>query len=198
MEFIYTPWPDSKNKYALRSQLIDLIGDYIFVAPSHEVADIHSEEAPVYMYEFAHRRTIGNINKEWMGVVHADNVPYDFGIPFLPRFYSGYDAADRNVSSFIMELYANFAKTGNPTPQPVSGLTWETYNSTHRAYMLAKTSPKMAAALAPHRMAFWNDYYPKMAQKKFDSKDEEANGLSTSVAMAMFIVIILAIFRKFQ
>ena len=190
---MYTPWPDKSDKYALRSQLIDLTGDYIYVAPSHEVADIQSKVAPVYMYEYAHRRTIGNIYKEWMGVVHADNVPYDFGIPFLPRFYSRFGADDRNVSSFIMAVYANFAKHGDPTPQPVSGLTWETYNATHRAYMLAKTSPKMAAALAPHRMAFWNEYYPKLAQVKFDSKDEKGNGATTTVAMAIFIHFALAI-----
>ncbi|KAJ7384144.1 hypothetical protein OS493_023472 [Desmophyllum pertusum] len=47
LEFMYTPWPDNSDKYALRNQLIDLIGDYNFVAPSHEVADIHSQHAPV-------------------------------------------------------------------------------------------------------------------------------------------------------
>ena len=59
---MYTPWPDKNDKYALRSQLVDLIGDYIYFAPSHEVADIHSKVAPVYMYEFARRRTKGNKN----------------------------------------------------------------------------------------------------------------------------------------
>ena len=38
-EFVYTPWPDSNSKYALRSQLADFIGDYVYFAPSHEVAD---------------------------------------------------------------------------------------------------------------------------------------------------------------
>ena len=36
---MYTPWPDRNDKYALRSQLVDLIGDYIYFAPSHEVAE---------------------------------------------------------------------------------------------------------------------------------------------------------------
>ena len=39
LEFMYTPWPDKSNEYALRSQLVDLLGDYLFFAPSHEVAD---------------------------------------------------------------------------------------------------------------------------------------------------------------
>ena len=43
---MYTPWPDKNDKYALRSQLVDLVGDYLYFAPSHEVADIHSKVAP--------------------------------------------------------------------------------------------------------------------------------------------------------
>ena len=183
---MYTPWPDNSDKYALRSQLIDLVGDYIYFAPSHEVADTHNKVAPVYMYEFAHRRKIGNKNKEWMGVVHSDNIPYDFGIPFLPRLYSSFDAADRNVSLFIMKLCVNFAKIGDPTPQPVSGVTWEKYNSSHRGYLRVDANPKMAAAFAPRRMAFWNGYYPKLTQVNFETKVNVVNGASTYAAIAMF------------
>ena len=68
LEFMYTPWPDNSNKYALRSQLVDLLGDNIFVAPSHKVADVQSQVAPVYMYEFAHRAKT-SMGADWMGVV---------------------------------------------------------------------------------------------------------------------------------
>ncbi|XP_078376108.1 neuroligin-4, X-linked-like [Oculina patagonica] len=193
MEFMYTPWPDNSNKYALRSQLVDLIGDYVFVAASHKVADIHSQHAPVYMYEFAHRSVKASIYPEWMGVAHFENVLYDFGVPFFPGLSSNYDAADRNVSLFIMEVYANFAKTGDPTPQPVSGVMWERYNSSHRAYLRVDAHPKMAAAFAPRRMAFWNDYYPKLAQVKFDTKHEVVSGASAGVAIAMSLHITLIV-----
>ena len=197
LQFMYTPWPDKNDKYALRSQLVDLIGDYIYFAPSHEVADIHSKVASVYMYEFAHRRTIGNKNKEWMGVVHADNVPYDFGLPFFPVISLGFDAGDRNVSLFIMRMYTNFANNGDPTSQPVSGVTWERYNSSHRAYLRVDVHPKMAAVFAPRRMAFWNDYYPKLAQVKFDTK--VSSGASRKITMTMFLkVVFVFMFTLFQ
>ena len=67
MEFMYTPWPDTSNRYALRSQLVDLISDYYYFAPSHKVATIHSQVAPVYMYEFAHRSKF-SFTPEWIGV----------------------------------------------------------------------------------------------------------------------------------
>ena len=199
LEFMYTPWPNSSDKYALRSQLIDFIGDYVFVAPSHEVANFHSKEASVYMYEFAHRSKNASFYPEWMGVAHGDNIPYDFGIPLLPRFPE-YDAADKSVSLFTMAVYANFAKTGDPTPWPVSGVTWKRYNSSHRAYLRIDINPKMAAAFAPRRMAFWNDYHPKLVQVKFETKSDiyMVSAASSGVAMPRLLhitlVVILAMF----
>ena len=190
LEFMYAPWPDNSDKYALRSQLVDFLGDHIYFAPSHEVADIHSKHASVYIYEFAHRPKNASIFPEWMGVVHGENVGFPFGIPlWFPR----YDAADKNVSKFIMATYANFAKTGDPTPQPVSGVTWERYNSTHRAYLRVESKPKMAAAFAPRRMAFWNDYYPKLQQVEFDTRKEVVRGGSDALVMGMLSYIALVI-----
>ena len=194
---MYTPWPDNTDKYALRSQLVDLIGDYLFVAPSHEVADIHSKVAPVYIYEFAHLSNV-TLGAKWMGVVHGDNVAYDFGIPLLTSLPFGYSAVDKNVSLFIMTMYANFARFGDPTPQPVSGVTWERYNTSHRAYLRVDAQPKMAAAFAPRRMAFWNDYHRKLTQVKFATTEDVVSGANACAAMAMFLqivfLVILAVF----
>ncbi|KAL9966495.1 hypothetical protein ACROYT_G024578 [Oculina patagonica] len=195
LEFMYTPWPDNSDKYALRSQLVDLIGDYIYFAPSHEVADIHSKVAPVYMYEFAHRPKNASIYPEWMGVVHGENVGFDFGTPL---YFPNYDEADKNVSLFIMAAYANFAWFGNPTQTPVSGVTWERYSTNTQAYLRIDAHPKMETAFAARRMAFWNDYYPKLQEVKFDTEKEVPKAGSSNVAMTMFLqvglLVILALF----
>ena len=188
LEFMYTPWPDNSDKDALRSQLVALLNDYVFFAPSYEVADIHSEVAPVYMYEFAHRSKVSlfNNNPMWMGVVHGDNVAYDFGIPWLPNFSSSFNAADRNVSLLIMTMYANFARSGDPS---ASDVTWERFNSTHRAYLRVDANSKMAASFYPRRMAFWNYYYPKLTQLKFESIKEVSSGASAVFTMGVFAQI---------
>lgn len=200
LEFMYTPWLDKSNKYALRGQLMDLFGDFVFYAPSHQSADIHSSVAPVYILEFAHRsKTVTKLPK-WMGVVHGANRHYDFGIPLIPPFSSRYDADDKNVSLFIMALYTNFAKFGDPTPQPVSGVMWKRYNSSYRAYLRADSKPKMAASFAPRRMAFWNDYYPKLEQIKFDTKEYVASGTGENVCSTTFFLTALSfgIFRTLK
>ena len=197
---MYTPWSDNSNKYALRSQLVDLLGDNIFVAPSHKVADVQSQVAPVYMYEFAHRATSSlEVRAEWMGVVHGENIPFDFGVPFLPKFSPHYSPADRNVSLFIMTMYANFARSGDPS---VSGVAWEKYNTTHRAYLKVDTSPKMMASFNPRRMSFWNDYYPKLVQLKFDTNKKKVSSAATVVIMgtieAVFqVAFVLIVFMTY-
>ena len=188
LKFMYTPWPDNCDKYALRSQLVDLVGDYLFFAPSHEVADIHSKVAPVYMYEFTHRSQASYAPEPWMGVVHAENVPFDFGIPLLPNFLPYYSDGDRNVSLLIVTMYANFARSGDPS---ASGVSWERFNSSHRAYLRVDTNPKMAASFNPRRMAFWNDYHPKLV--KFETNKDGFSGASPAVIMGTFLHIVLSI-----
>ena len=154
LKSVYTPQSNKGDQYALRSQLVNLLGDYVFYAPSHEVADIHSQFASVYMYEFAHRPKFGFGSKPWMGVTHGDNIAFDFGNPLLARFpfSSSYTKADRNVSSLIMAMYVDFARSGNPTG---SGIPWEKYTSTHRAYLRVDPNPEMVASFHSRRMDLW-------------------------------------------
>ena len=123
-------------------------------------------------------------------MVHGENMPYDFGVPL---WFPGFDVADKNVTSFIMAVYANFAKTGDPTPQPVSGVTWEKYNSSRRAYLRVNTNPQMAVAFAPRRMAFWNDYHLKLKQVHFEVEKVVSSGTMPGVAIAMFYHIAIVV-----
>ncbi|XP_068670380.1 neuroligin-4, X-linked-like [Montipora foliosa] len=191
VEFMYTPWPDNNDKLALRSQLVDMIGDYMFFAPSHEVADIHSQFAPVYMYKFAHPATLSVRTEPWMGVPHAENVPFDFGMPLLPMFSSINSEADRNVSLLIMAIHVNFARSGDPT---LGNIPWERYNSSHRAYLRVDPNPKMAESFNPRRMAFWNDYYPKLTQVRIESDKEVISGASRGVTIGTFLQIVIVNF----
>lgn len=195
LQFMYTPWPDSSDKYALRTQLADLIGDYYFVAPSHAVADIHSMYADVYMCMFDYQQKVRPLHKAWYGVQHGDNTLFDFGVPFMPRFaYLFPDQSDKDVSLFIMEMYTNFAKLGNPTPQPVSGVTFEKYNSSQRPYLRVDKKSEMTASFAPRRMSFWNDYHPKLMEVKFEKKTVVDSNAGCATSMAKFVLIAFPVF----
>ena len=123
------------------------------------------------MYMFDYQQRVRPLHKAWYGVQHGDNVGYDFGIPLMPRFANLFpDQCDKDISLFLMEMYTNFAKLGNPTPQPVSDVTFERYNSSQRAYLRMDKKSEMKASFAPRRMSFWNDYYPKLMEVKFKKR----------------------------
>ena len=83
------------------------------------------------------------------------------------------------------------------TPQSVSGITWEGYNSSHRAYLQVDTIPKMKSSFNPRRVSFWNDYYVKLTETNFDSKEIVSSASPTNVAMAAFnLIVALTIFFK--
>lgn len=162
---LYTPWPNKLDPLKIKQGIPDAIGDFTMTAPTHEDLVLHSKKAPVYMYEFAHRSSL-NPSPSWKGATHKDDTPYQFGFPLMNlTVLQQYDEVDRNVSDMVITLFTNFAKYGNPTSQPVLGVKWEGFNSSHRAYLRIHPTPEMAINFKPTRVAFWNEYYENMLRE---------------------------------
>lgn len=114
------------------------------------------------MYEFAHSSTL-SLRPSWKGPAHKDDTQYQFGFPLMNlTVLQQYNEADRNLSYLLITLLTNFAKYGNPTPQPVSSVSWEGFNSSHMVYFRIQSQPEMAVNYKPTKMAFWNEFYERM------------------------------------
>ena len=87
-----------------------------------------------------------------------------------------------------MAMYANFARSGDPT---ISGIPWDKYNSSQRPYLRVDITPE--ASFNPRRMSFWNNYYPKLKQLKFDTTGAVKNDASPLVAMGTFSQIVFVL-----
>ena len=198
LEFQYTPWPDTSNPVLLRQSLIDSTTDYDYTAPTHAALSSHSSMAPSFMYFFSHLSKL-DTSPAWMGAKHADSNLYILGFPFMPRRYNmSFDETDKNVSLFMMTTWTNFAKTGNPTSEPVSGVMWNQFNSSSQMYLnIGGGIPEMARDFHPHRVAFWNWYYPKLLDTKFGEKPSTVGSLATSVVpqgvVAELLIGVLAV-----
>ena len=57
----------------------------------------------------------------------------------------------------------------------------------------------MTASFYPRRMAFWNDYYPKLTQMKFDTKEEivASAGVTTATILQLVLTSIFEILAIF-
>ncbi|PFX33848.1 Neuroligin-4, X-linked [Stylophora pistillata] len=157
--FQYTPWPYAKDSCKLKRGFSDAITDSCVAEPAHASLSYHSTQQPAFLYEFAHRSKL-NPDPEWLGVRHKDDTPYQFGFPLMNlTVLQNYDEADRNISDMVLTLFTNFAKFGNPTPEPVFEASWPRFNQSHLDYLLIQGKLARASNYRPTQMAFWLDCY---------------------------------------
>ena len=171
IDFMYSPWNDRANLSNFRQGLIDLLSD-AWVVAGHDkiVKHMLKKEVPTYAYVLNY--TIeGLVQPEpWMGVPHDTEYFLLSGAPFLdakyfPSIYNLKDARwtemDRNMSQFFMEAYANFAKTGNPTPYSLfNNILWQPARLDNLQYLSVNTTNFSTIMARDYRLKsaqFWND-----------------------------------------
>lgn len=184
LSLMYTPWGQTDDGSKLRQEIVNLRTDYWFAAPIIRASSIHSRYVtPVFLFKFNHRSKY-DINPPWMGVTHAANVLYDFGIPIMNfTLLQQYDHIDRNVSKFVIDLYTNFAKGKHPTPRPMNDVQWKLYNAKTLAYLIIQKTPVVKYNFQPLRMAFWNDFLPKLL-KQPRARNTTCNATDTTVTQS--------------
>ena len=192
--FMYTPWPYERDLYKFKRGFSDAVTDSCVAEPTHVSLLSQSVQSPAYLYEFAYRSKL-NPAAQWLGVRHKDDTPYQFGFPLMNlTVLQNYDETDRNVSDTIITLFTNFAKYGNPTPEPVSGALWGVFDSSHRAYLRIQEKPVMATNYYPTRMAFWGEYYKKLLKETkcpvvaMSSQGTECKGIQSKMLVHIMVV----------
>ena len=194
VSFFYTPWPYTADAFKLKRGLASIITDCFFTAPIHAELSLHSETAaPVYLYQFTHRSKL-NPSPPWKGCAHKDDTPYEFGFPLMNlTIPHEFDDTDRDVSRLVITLFTNFAKHGNPTPEPVRGVTWDRFNSSHMTYLLIKEQPEMALNYRPTKVAFWNTFYPNLASEAPPARPVQTAAAPRTLARSLHAVGLFAI-----
>lgn len=162
--FEYTDWLNPDDPIKNRDALDKMVGDYQFTCNVNEFAHRYAETGNnVYMYLFTHR-SLGNPWPSWTGVMHGDEINYIFGEPLDPA--KNYQTQEAELSRRMMNYWANFAKTGNPSL--LSDGTWtSTYWPVHTAYgreFLTLGINSTATGRGPRvkQCAFWKKYLPQL------------------------------------
>ncbi|XP_060533422.1 carboxylesterase 4A-like [Cylas formicarius] len=139
----------------------------MFVKSTLKQAELQSNFTPVYLYQFSFEGYLTSFLPYIEGTGragHGEEDPYIFAsMPLL---------TDREVlvSQQMVKLWANFAKTLNPTPDasdPLFNLTWPQVTPTNIQYLDFDDQ----IALKPNRkekeMAMWNYVYYTYGQQPF-------------------------------
>lgn len=94
----------------IREKFYQTIGDFIITCPSVFFAEsMANGNNSVYHYLFTHRPSNSKWGK-WMGVVHFDEIPFVFGVPFTK--HTEYTEDERDFSARIMETWVHFVRHG--------------------------------------------------------------------------------------
>ncbi|KAF9413122.1 hypothetical protein HW555_008564 [Spodoptera exigua] len=149
--------------------LIDLFTDVMFLRPVLETVRQQVESnrtSPTYLYRFAFDGALG-LFKRMLGITHAgachgDEMGYLFYFSRL-NYRLDDDSPELAVSRRMVQMWTNFAKTGNPTPsvdyESVVDFTWPQVNNTeHVSYLDINGNFTVQSDPEAKRVKFWNFY----------------------------------------
>ncbi|XP_077554253.1 acetylcholinesterase-like isoform X2 [Haemaphysalis longicornis] len=145
------------------SVLDAIVGDYHFTCPVVQLADLLSQaKASVYQYFFSHRSS-KNPWPKWMGVIHGEEIGFEFGEPFNASLK--YEEVDKNLSDTIMQYWANFSKTGDPNraiPEAVPNyVVWPRRDNKTKQYLVLNRNISVKQSYQTQKCAFWDSIREK-------------------------------------
>jgi acetylcholinesterase len=128
----YTNWDNVHNLKKNFENLDDAAGDFHFVCPTVDFANIYAiNDQPVYFYQFTQRNS-RHFWPDWLGVMHGDEIAFVFGEPIHPA--NNYTEGERVLAKKMLKYWSNFAKYNNP-----NGPTSSSQEEILRANMFYKT-----------------------------------------------------------
>ena len=115
-------------------RMTEFYNEIMFRLPAIKQAELHSMNGGnAYMYYWTIPSSI-----KYRGACHAVELAYVFGNTD-ETIYTG-SPVDPEISSMIMEMWANFARTGDPS---LKNLTWEKYTPVDRLAMVLSKKPHL-------------------------------------------------------
>ncbi|CAB3381900.1 Hypothetical predicted protein [Cloeon dipterum] len=170
-----------------RDQLLSILSDARATAPVIQMGKYHSAVNPKsYLYVFTHRSKYGDY-PSIPESIHGEELPYVFGVPLDGgkfHFHHKFTQPEAALSQTMMDLWTNFAKTGNPNaprkasfPAP-SGrewrqkdLDWPEYDTSNQTYLRIGIPPDTRRQYKSNAMEFWNHDLPKMLEEDASGRD---------------------------
>ncbi|CAG9087589.1 unnamed protein product [Plutella xylostella] len=120
--------------------------------------------SPVYMYHFCHEGELNILKKKFnitrAGVCHSDDGGYIMRDDLLTKSPPEIDCLVRDR---MTEMWTNFAKYGNPTPEINEKVTtkWEPFVEGHPVYLRVTDQLKLEESLLPERIKLFRELYEK-------------------------------------
>jgi len=133
---------------------VNFYTDAMFTAPMQDWGNLMSTvDSQAYLYIWDHHPKINGSRK--LKAFHAAEVPYIFG--GVDNFDIDFNEEDVTLSNNMIDIWTNFAKTGNPSLPGV--FTWPPFNSTSQKYVSIGVVIKEKQNLRSEKVSLINEGY---------------------------------------
>uniref|UniRef100_A0A4W3K009 Carboxylesterase type B domain-containing protein n=1 Tax=Callorhinchus milii TaxID=7868 RepID=A0A4W3K009_CALMI len=109
--YFYRDFTDPNNPATLRDGFRLLVQDHKWLAPSYQLADLHSNRTNTFLYIYSHRPSFSQ-EPPWVGASHLDDLLYLLGDPVARTPSHQYTQEEKQLSFSLMAYWTNFAHTG--------------------------------------------------------------------------------------
>lgn len=201
LNFVYRPYPPVSDPLVLRQKYVEFSTERNFAAPAILLAtQLARSGADTYVYRFDIKASTAPAQEglpAWSGVPHRYDLIFVWGLPFWVPLGNGtaqWDNADKRVSEIIMTMWANFAKTGNPTQMGVY-IKWDKFDVQQQGVLIIDRSFNMSDAhtLNYQAMQFWNDYYPRVVGYASQCCNVTESGATTVRVRWLTMALLMAV-----
>eukprot|EP00794_Sanderia_malayensis_P000223 gene227-838_t len=148
----------------------DFFADIYFVKDSKEFPKLIVRDGKkAFLYEFVYLPE--NLRNPLWKVSHALDLVFVFGgplfgghSPMASYFMSNYTKQDKTMARTMMEMWTNFAKTGNP------GRNWPEYTANEKKYLEIGANLTVKKIYMTKRDAFWHELVPTIENATLTAK----------------------------
>jgi len=190
--FQYLPFlkPDSLNfQYGFKT----FLDDYMFREGITKFAmEWSKNHKNVYLYHFRYRPR--HLIKPQWGIAHTLEIDFVFGTPFLNKsilnfLINNFTEEDREMSSKVMKMWADFARNGHP------GAGVLPIDTAERKYFEINRNISVKENYDPKMMAFWNEYIPEIAKLKEGRKHNVSSSAPSHKQIVTLVLTTLVLSR---
>ncbi|XP_023295052.2 carboxylesterase 5A [Lucilia cuprina] len=189
---------ENVNQETVLNNFISFHTDRMHLAPLFLFANLLSAEEDIYVYYFNMRPlTEFYILPTWISVPKYFDQIFIWGVPYMNNnmFINRWNSTDKKISEIVMTLWANFAKSSNPTSFNIY-LKWNSYNVNNQTYLQINEDFNLKAVSENHKINFWNEYYPKLIEFAIECCSSRNTGISlvsTSIGFKITMIFTLCI-----
>ncbi|XP_033150693.1 carboxylesterase 5A [Drosophila busckii] len=189
IEFMYSD-RSNEEKDSISHNLIRAHTEKFYLTPLHIFLEILSVHKDTYSYIFKYRsESLSNNLPAWVGVPKYFDQIFVWGASFM-RSNIEWKTTDKKIADITMTLWANFAKSSNPTKSNVY-VKWSKISGPKFPILLIDEHFNTDYLESNHKIKFWKNMYPKILHYGTECCNSTNGATSNNLLISIVVVIIL-------